>query len=83
MLGRLQPRLLVNDVPRPAQLVGRSRPLVVLPQRMVKQRGRWFMLHGLCLQPCRRPSPVLQHLRTAGVPCSFRILPYGHMDLVM
>lgn len=56
---------------------------MVLPQRMVKQRGRWFMLHGLCLQPCRRPSPVLQHLRTAGVPCSFRILPYGHMDLVM
>lgn len=31
--------------------------------------------------PC--PSPVVQHLRTAGVPCSFRILPYGHMDLVM
>ncbi|KAI7841938.1 hypothetical protein COHA_004465 [Chlorella ohadii] len=32
------------------------------------------------------PAAVLhhvRHLRTAGVPCSFRILPYGHMDLVM
>lgn len=43
------------------------------------------------LMPCqvaeRRPTPaplfVVQHLRAAGVPCSFRILPYGHMDLVL
>lgn len=33
--------------------------------------------------PLHCPSPVVQHLRTAGVPCSFRILPYGHMALVM